>query len=399
MDRTKAPTTRIWTNLAIVTMSVALVSCQPAAPLATTLPLETAAPIVPTATATAIPSGTPTNTPTPTITPSPTPTNTPTPTATPTETPTPTSTPIPRPVATLNPAGQVGLGVYRDSVPSDDCASVSQVEALVRHKMEYVLWFHAWGDSDRAFPSRHVWLAAQMGLTPVLTWEPWQRNFDDPTAFQPNYSLQSIAAGDHDAYIRSWAQGAKAAGVPIVIRFAHEQSTEPGVRSWYPWQGDPEGYRAAFRHIVSVFREEGASNVKFLWSAMWLNGWASDYYPGGDVVDFVGTTVLNHGTGATAEWAQWRTFYELFVGQYQAALQWNKPIIITEVATAEQGGDKAAWIRECFGSLKTDYPLVHGVLLLEVKSDREWPAINWSVASSAESLAAFREVISDPYFR
>ena len=276
MNRSKTTKIRVLAKPAIVILSVVLASCQPDAPIATSLPLATSAPIVPTATATAIPSGTPTNTPNPTITPSPTPTNTPTPTATPTETPTPTATPIPRPVATLNPTGQVGLGVYMDDVPYDDFASVYQFESLVRHKMEYVLWFHAWGDSDRAFPSRHVWLAAQMGLTPVLTWEPWQRNFEDPTAFQPNYSLQSIAAGDHDADIRSWAQGAKAAGVPIVIRFAHEQSTEPGIRSWYPWQGDPEGYRAAFRHIVSVFREEGASNVKFLWSAMWLNGWASD---------------------------------------------------------------------------------------------------------------------------
>jgi hypothetical protein len=302
-------------------------------------------------------------------------------------------------VATLNPTGQVGLGVYLDDVPFDDFASVYRFESMLGHKMEYVLWFHAWGDSDRAFPSHHVWLANQMGLTPVLTWEPWSRNFDDPTATQPEYTLQSISAGNHDAYIRSWAQAAKALDVPVVIRFAHEQSTEPGVRSWYPWQGDPEGYRAAFRHIVSVFREEGANNAQFLWSAMWLNGWADQYYPGGDVVDYVGTTVLNHGTAATADWAEWRTFYELFSGQYQAALQWNKPIIITEVATAEQGGDKALWLQECFGSLKTDYPLVRGVLLLEVTSDREWPAINWSVASSAESLAAFREAISDPYFR
>ena len=302
-------------------------------------------------------------------------------------------------MATLNLTGQVGLGVYMDDVPYDDFASVYRFESLLHHKMEYVLWFHAWGDSDRAFPSRHVWLASRMGLTPVLTWEPWKRTFDDPTATQPDYTLQSISAGAHDAYIRSWAQGAKDLHVPVIVRFAHEQSTEPGVRSWYPWQGDPEGYRAAFRHVVAVFREEGADNVRFLWSAMWLNGWADQYYPGDDVVDFVGTTVLNHGTGATAEWAQWRTFYELFSGQYQAALQWNKPIIITEVATAEQGGDKALWLRECFRSLKTDYPLVRGVLLFEVTSDREWPVINWSVASSAESLAAFREAISDPYFR
>lgn len=387
---------RFLTALVMAVLSLSLASCLVPEPALTPSPVLTHAP-TPTATPTRGPTPTPTNA--PTITPSPTPTNTSTLTATPTETPTPTGTPIPLPVATLNPAGQVSLGVYLDDVPYDDFASVYRFESLLRHKMEYVLWFHAWGDVDRAFPSRHVWLASRMGLTPVLTWEPWRRNFDNPTATQSDFTLQSITAGDHDAYIRSWAQGAKAAGVPIVVRFAHEQSTEPGVRSWYPWQGDPEGYRAAFRHIVSVFREEGASNVQFLWSAMWLNGWADQYYPGDDVVDYVGTTVLNHGTGATAEWAQWRTFYELFSGQYQAALQWNKPIIITEVATAEQGGDKALWLQECFGSLKTDYPLVQGVLLLEVASDREWPIINWSVASSAESLAAFREAISDPYFR
>jgi len=299
----------------------------------------------------------------------------------------------------LNPAGQVGLGFYLDDVPYDEFRSVYQFERMIQHKMEYVLWFHAWGNSDRAFPTHSVWLAWKMGLTPVLTWEPWTRNFDDPTAIQPEYSLASIAEGQHDTYIRQWARAAKASGVPIILRFAHEQSTEPGTRPWYPWQGDPEGYRLAFRHIVEVFHEEGASNVQFLWSAMWLNGWASEYYPGDDVVDWVGTTVLNHGTGALADWAQWRTFYELFDGQHQAALQWNKPIMLTELATAEHGGDKAAWIQDCYYSLQYKYTLVRGVLLFEVASDREWPIINWSVASSQESLDAFLEAIGDPYFK
>lgn len=132
---------------------------------------------------------------------------------------------------------------------------------------------------------------------------------------------------------------------------------------------------------------------------MWLNQWAAEYYPGDDVVDLVGTTTLNHGTGATADWARWRGFEELFRGQYAAARQWNKPVMITELATAEQGGDKAAWLGYCFASLEIEYPLVVGVLLLEVESDREWPIINWSVASSKESLTAFREAIADPYFR
>lgn len=302
-------------------------------------------------------------------------------------------------MATLNPAGHVGLGVYTEDLPYDRFAAVEQLEGLLRHKMQYVLWFQAWGNDDRDFPAYWIELAAQKGLTPVITWEPWKRNFDDPTAIQPDYSLRGIAGGEHDEYIRSWARSAASLNLDLVVRFAHEQSTEPGTRSWYPWQGDPEGYKAAYRHVVALFREAGATKVQFLWSAMWLDAWAGEYYPGDDVVDFVGTTMLNHGTAPAAEWAQWRTFDQLFSAQYQAALRWGKPIMLTELGTAEQGGNKATWLRDCFASLQPKYPLVQGVLLLEVTSDREWPNINWSVTSSPKSLAAFREAIRDPYFR
>lgn len=373
-------------------------------PSPTATPTQTPTPTnTPTPTLTPTPTPTPTITPTPTRTPSPTPTPTPTatqtPTVTPTPSPTPTNTPALRPARRLNPQGTVGLGVYAQGVPYDGFASVYAYERMIQHRMAYVLWFQAWGDEDRAFQPRHVLDAAQQGMTPVITWEPWARNFSAPAVPQPAYSLASIVAGDHDDYIRSWAQGARSVGVPIILRFAHEQSTEPGVVSWYPWQGDPDGYRAAFRHIVAIFREEGADNVRFLWSGMWLHEWAPDYYPGGDVVDWVATTILNHGTDIPEEWAQWFTFDALFQRQYQSAVQWGKPVMIIELGSAEQGGDKAAWLRDAFGSLETTYPLVRAVLLFEVAVDREYPNVNWSVASSPESLAAFREVIRDPYFR
>ncbi|MBN1248250.1 MAG: hypothetical protein JXC32_11370 [Anaerolineae bacterium] len=373
-------------------------------PSPTLTPTETATPtntLAPTATPTA--TATPTHTPTPTLTPTPTqtptPTATPIPTLTPTPPATPTSTPAPRPARRLNPQGTVGLGIYTTGVPYDNFAAVYAFERLVQHRMVYVLWFQAWGDEDRDFLRREVLDAASQGMTPVITWEPWARNFSAPAASQPAYTLATIAAGDHDDYIRSWAREARAVGVPIILRFAHEQSTEPGVVSWYPWQGDPEGYRAAFRHIVAIFREEGATNVQFLYSGMWLHEWAPQYYPGDDVVDWVATTILNHGTEIPEDWAQWFTFDALFSRQYQAATQWGKPVMIIELGSAEQGGDKAAWLREAFGSLKTTYPLVRSVLLFEVAVDREYPNINWSVASSPESLAAFQDVIRDPYFR
>ncbi len=305
-----------------------------------------------------------------------------------------------QPVATLNASGHVGLGAYVDGSPHDGLAAVRHLERLIGHKLQYVLWFQSWGDDERDFPHRWIEQAAKANLVPVITWEPWKRNFAQPTAPQEEYSLAAIAAGEHDSYIRSWARGARATRRPLILRFAHEQSTKPGTKEWYPWQGDPEAYRAAFRRIVDLFRAERADNVLFLWSAMWLNEeWTLLYYPGDDVVDMVGTTVLNHGTVPTFDWSAWQTFGQLFAEQYQAAERYGKPIMLTELATAEQGGSKAAWLRDCFSSLKTHYPLVQGVLLLEMKRDREWNAINWSVASSPESLEAFRDVIADSYFK
>jgi len=400
---------RLWIAASVTLWVGCLAACgqlNSTAVLLTPLPIYTRVPTPTYAlTATSAPTNTPTPTGTPTYIPTDTPTSTPTAAATSTPSPTqtntsaPTKTPTPTPVATLNVAGHVGLGVYLDNTPYDGFAGVAGFEAMLNHKMQYVLWFQSWGDSGSAFPTQSVMLAAQKKLIPVITWEPWKHDFANPTAPQPEYSLAGIASGAHDDYIRAWARGARLAGVPIILRFAHEQSTQPGTISWYPWQGDPEGYKAAFRHIVTLFRQEGAKNVQILWSAMWLNQWADQYYPGDDVVDLVATTVLNHGTGAQSSWAKWRTFDELFNAQYQAALRWGKPVIITELATAEQGGDKAAWLRDCFTSLRPQYPLVQGVLLFEVQSDREWPDINWSVNSSPKSLAAFREAISNPYFK
>lgn len=294
--------------------------------------------------------------------------------------------------------GQVAVGAFTKQIPYDDFAALDRLGRLADHPLHLALWFQAWGDGDSVFYSDKVKLAADKGYLPVISWEPWQRAFDNRLTVQPEYALSTIAAGAHDEYIRGWARAARDTGVPIILRFAHEQSTEPGVRSWYPWQGDPENFKAAFRHIVEIFREEGATNVRHLWSAMWWHRWAALYYPGDDVVDYIGTTELNHGTVPDKQWAQWRTFDEMFGPEYAAALPWNKPLMLTELASAEQGGDKAQWLRDCFTSFETKYPLVVGVLLVEIESDLEWPSINWSVTSSPAALRAFRQAMSDPYF-
>jgi beta-mannanase len=240
-------------------------------------------------------------------------------------------------------------------------------------------------------------------LIPIITWEPWKQDFENPTKAQPEFALcGAIAAGKQDDYIRSWAEGSAEAEVDMIIRFGHEMSTPGREKHWYPWQGQSECYVRAFQHIVGIFREEGADKVEFMWSPMWSQYWEGTperYYPGDQFVDIVGTTILNHGLGTDTEWGQWFEFAEMFGPQYEYYEQLGKPIFVMELGSAEQGGDKAQWLRDAYSSLSTDYPLVQGVVMLEVAQDREWPDINWSVTSSSEALETFQELMAHPYFK
>lgn len=73
-----------------------------------------------------------------------------------------------------------------------------------------------------------------------------------------------------------------------------------------------------------------------------------------------------------------------------------KPLMIAEMASAEQGGDKAAWITDGFARLMTDLPDVKAVVWF----DRFDPRLgtHWEIDSSAESLAAFRAVAASSDF-
>ena len=76
--------------------------------------------------------------------------------------------------------------------------------------------------------------------------------------------LARVAAGAADDELRALARVARASAPQEVwLRWGHEMDL-PGL---YPWStGDPERYRAAYRRVVAVFREEGADNVRFVWS-------------------------------------------------------------------------------------------------------------------------------------
>src|SRR5690606_19378249 len=264
------------------------------------------------------------------------------------------STAAPSPTAAATPPRGVQLGVALEEFPGD-FGAITAFGELSGRMPDLVMFFQAWGNSDR---DCKAWLPAHdaLDVTPSSAWEPWDR-----AAFidQKAYTGEAILAGEHDAYIDNWASRAAEYGKPIYLRFAHEMNTPPGKTYWYPWQGDPEQYVAVWRYVHDRFTAAGADNVIWVWSVAWMNDDALLYYPSGDYVDMVGLTVLNFGTGKPD--STWRSFGELYGIQQSRVLAYDKPVIITELGTAEQGGDKGEWYAGMRAAREARYTGAHAL--------------------------------------
>ena len=216
------------------------------------------------------------------------------------------------------------------------------------------------GLGDCAFPTDMVMQLHARGITPVIWWEP--TNPANP--LQGYYErYKRTLNGFHDAYLIEWARAARAAGEasgkPILLRYAHEATGY-----WFPWSvgrfdNTKETYKAAWRYVWRIFRQEGAlPYVHFLWSTVFPYKWA---YPGDRFVKYVGVTVLNFGADRS-----WRYPGSLIAKRVRASLKiTQRPIIIAEMATAYLGGDKASWLKQAYKQSYERFPKIWGIMYLD----------------------------------
>jgi hypothetical protein len=224
------------------------------------------------------------------------------------------------------------------------------------------------------------------GETPMITIEPYVGG--------GVASLTDIAAGKYDAYFRKEAKAIKATGITVMLRFAHEMNLLSS--DWGPNKAGNtgSGYVDAWRHVVTLFREEGASNVEWVWAPNVDYGGRpfTQFYPGDDYVDYVGLDGYNWGTSGGEAFAN---FSKIFASSYATATALSsKPVIITETACSETGGSKAAWIEETY--LKTipeKFPRIAGVIWFNDDKERDW-----RVNSSQASLDAYRKVVASTLY-
>ena len=257
------------------------------------------------------------------------------------------------------------------------------------------------------------------GRTTLITWE-FMPGATKTVSEYEGRVLEAIIDGKYDDYLDSWAKGMNAFGKPVLLRFGHEMNGD-----WYPWSGilngggtldgygdpavadGPERFVDAYRHIHDRFSQNGVDNVLWVWcpnapfSTMEnaLGAWnkAAAYYPGDEYVDWMCFDGYNWGTSAFGQGfnARWTSFDEIFASSYAElqAINAEKPIIIGEFSSTEEGGDKAAWITDTFQKIRNDYPQIRAIIWFHISKETDW-----RINSSEAVLEAYRNAISEDYW-
>jgi hypothetical protein len=271
-------------------------------------------------------------------------------------------------------AATIQLGAYTPGAPADSRA-LSEYASMVGRQPDIVMWYRDF--SQPLLYSDEIRNLGATNQTPMVTWEPYDQ------------SIAQIASGAYDSYLHQSAQIAKGWGRPLMIRFAHEMNGD-----WYPWAGSsssPDAFVAAWRHVVSLFRADGVTNVQWVWSPNIQEGSKypmSPYFPGDEWIDYVGLDGYNWGTN---NGEKWQSLQEAFAPSYALATQLSsKPVILSETSSSEKGGDKAAWIRSgLMSAVPQSFPRVSAVVWFNKTQEDDW-----RIDSSQASLDAYRAVVN-----
>jgi hypothetical protein len=270
------------------------------------------------------------------------------------------------------------LGVFLPGAPGSG-STLDSYSANVGRRPDLVMAFR--NMSGPFLYSSEIANLKSRGITPLVTLEPY---LSGGVA-----SFPDIVAGKYDSYFRREADALRGLGMTVEVRFAHEMNLLSS--DWGPGKAGNTGsaYAEAWRHIVSIFRAEGASNVKWVWAPNIDYGGRpfNQFYPGDEWVDYVGLDGYNWGTGG----GSWETFSKIFGSSYKTITQLSsKPLIITETACSETGGSKAAWIEQSFlTTIPQEMPRVSAVVWFDENKEEDW-----RVESSQSSLDAYRKVVA-----
>ena len=244
----------------------------------------------------------------------------------------------------LPPGGRLYHGVFpAGSTQPDADISMQAADDYVNAVGRPLAWIYF---SNEWYVTKHFpWATAAAvrarGAVPFVRLH--MRSQQKQKVVDPVYTLDNINAGMFDADLRAWADGAKEFGTPLIVQYGTEVNGD-----WNPWSAPYNGgisvgpgkFRQAFRHIVEVMRAEGADNI--VW-ALHLNGenWPGDepgnnagaYYPGDDVVDWIGFSIYQNYGNSDPKCRDLNALLKAREAELGAAAT-KKPLFLFELGTS-----------------------------------------------------------------
>lgn len=199
-------------------------------------------------------------------------------------------------------------------------------------------------------PSITAFQAFDPALIPVISWSAQTGWSASPTG---GISTQTIMTGAQDAYITAFAQAIKHYKRPVFLRAVcgeinldyaeHCSQTTDHARA-------AQSFVAAWRRVVTIFRQGGVTNVSWTWNVNTFppppSDWGIDphidtYYPGDEYVDWVTADHYDYGPIA------WLDPIEAFArahGKPFGVVEWGVRHAASTLAPTEQ----ETWIDDMF---------------------------------------------------
>ena len=271
----------------------------------------------------------------------------------------------------------VAWGVFVDGSPAA-LDPLTRVEAVVGRQAVIVHWYQGWQPGDNPIlDSRQLQAVRSHGSWPFISWEP------------QGVPLADITSGQWDEYIDRWATALADYGDPVLLAPLAGLDDAAHSYAWNAGDNTPEAVVAAWRHIHDRFATDGTANVLWVFDApRQATAPVEQLYPGDTEVDWLGIDAYNGGVPLGQPWTQ---LADLVNPVYQRleAINTDKPVLLAEFGSVEEGGDKAAWLQDAGHQIPGMFPQVKAVAYFNAV-DPKRADVDWRLETSPASLAAAR---------
>ncbi|MGO9053310.1 MAG: glycoside hydrolase family 26 protein [Streptosporangiaceae bacterium] len=267
--------------------------------------------------------------------------------------------------ASLPPSPASYLGVYEAGTPGT-YQPVAGFAAAADRRPNLAGYYSGWPEPFHASFAR---TARRHGAATIVQM--------DPT----DASVPAIAAGAYDGYLRSYADSVRDFGHPVVIGFGHEMNA-----TWYSWgygHVRPAMFVAAWRHLVTVFRDQGADNVTWLWTIQADvpgSGPVAAWWPGARYVTWIGIDGYYYRPTDTFASVFGRT-----LDQVRAIAR--KPVLLSETAVGP-GAGQFAKIQDLFRGMARYNTL--GLVWFDIAQHDGIYHQDWRIEDNAVAERSFR---------